>query len=81
MTALVCPLLQLYLIVLFGRVILSWFPLSPGRRMATIYRFLYMITEPVLGPLRRVIPPIGMLDISVLVAFFAIFALQNALGC
>jgi YggT family protein len=54
-----CPLLQLYLIALFARIILSWFPISPGGAMASIYSFLYTITEPVLGPVRRVIPPIG----------------------
>jgi YggT family protein len=54
-----CPLLQLYLVALFGRIILSWFPISAGSALASIYGFLYTITEPVLGPVRRVIPPLG----------------------
>ena len=54
-----CQLLRLYVYVVFARVILSWFPISPGSALASIYRFLYTITEPVLGPVRRVIPPIG----------------------
>ena len=57
--AILCPLLKLYLFALFGRIILSWFPISPGGALASVYRFLYTITEPVLGPVRRVIPPIG----------------------
>ena len=57
--AILCPLLKLYLFALFGRIILSWFPISPGSALASVYRFLYTITEPVLGPVRRVIPPIG----------------------
>ena len=53
-------LLQLYLIVIFVRVILSWFPISPDSPIASIYRFVYAITEPVLGPIRRVMPGVGV---------------------
>lgn len=76
----VCLLLQAYLIVLFARVIISWFPISPGSGLATVYGFLYSITEPVLGPLRRMIPPVGMggmgLDLSPIIVFMGIFVLQ-----
>jgi len=41
-------LLQLYIIVIFVRVILSWFPISPDSALASVYRFVYAITEPVL---------------------------------
>ena len=54
-----CLLLNLYFIALFARIILSWFPISPGGAMAQIFSFLYRITEPLLGPVRRAIPPIG----------------------
>jgi len=53
-------LLQLYLIVIFVRVILSWFPISPGSVLATVYRLVYSVTEPVLGPIRRVMPGVGV---------------------
>ena len=80
---LICRLLQLYLIVMFARIILSWFPLNPGTLMASVYGFLYSVTEPVLGPIRRVIPPIGAggmgLDLSPLVVFFGITILSNAI--
>ncbi len=80
---LICRLLQLYLIVMFARIILSWFPLNPGTLMASVYGFLYSVTEPVLGPIRRVIPPIGAggmgLDLSPLVVFFGIAILQSAI--
>jgi YggT family protein len=69
---LACSLLQLYVFALFGRAILSWFPLSPDGPMASVYSFLYTITEPVLAPLRRVIPPMGGFDISFLVLVFGI---------
>lgn len=68
----VCTVLQLYILVLLGRVILSWFPLSPGGAMASVYSVFYAATEPILGPLRRVIPPLGMLDLSVIIAIVGI---------
>ena len=77
----VCRLLDAYLIVMFARIILSWFPISPNSGMATVYGFLYSLTEPVLGPIRRVIPPMGMggmgLDLSPLVVFFGITILRS----
>ena len=73
---LVCRLLQLYLFVLFARIILSWFPLAPGGAMASIYGFLFRITEPVLGPIRQLIPPVRMggmgLDLSPIVVLIGI---------
>ena len=69
---LVAQLLQLYTICLFGRIILSWFPLAPGGAMASIFGVLYSITEPVLGPVRRVMPSIGMIDLSPIVVFIVI---------
>ena len=41
----ISSLLQLYIVVIFVRVILSWFPISPDSPFAAIYRFLYAITE------------------------------------
>ena len=80
---LLCRLLQAYLIVMFARIILSWFPVEPGSGLASVYGFLYAITEPVLGPIRRVIPPLGMggmgLDLSPLVVFFGISILRGAI--
>jgi YggT family protein len=60
----ICILLNLFVIALFGRIILSWFPIQPGTAMASIYRALHTVTEPVLGPVRRVVPPLGMFDLS-----------------
>ena len=78
-----CRLLDAYIIVMFARIILSWFPVEPGSGLAQVYGFLYAITEPVLGPIRRVIPPLGMggmgLDLSPLVVFFGISILRGAI--
>ena len=76
---LVCALLQVYFIVLVARIILSWFPVTPGTPLASIVSILYDLTEPVLGPMRRIIPPVGMIDISPIVVFFALGILQRAI--
>jgi YggT family protein len=40
---------------------------------------LFELTEPVLRPVRRVIPPVGMFDVSFMVVFFVLFFLQSVL--
>jgi len=78
----ICRLLEIYLLVLVGRDILSWFPLSPGSALAPVASFLFTLTEPVLAPMRRVIPPMGGFDISFIVLFFAIQIVRSTvLGC
>ena len=83
MPQLLCDLLTAYLIVIFARIILSWFPLAPDSVMATVFGFLYSITEPVLGPIRRVVPPLGMggmgLDLSPIIVIFGIEILQRTI--
>ena len=80
---LICLLLTLYLIALFVRIIMSWFPLAPDSPIAGAYRVLFSITEPVLGPLRRIIPPLrlgGMgLDLSPIIVLIGIQILQSAI--
>ena len=78
---LLCSLLNVYFIILFARIILSWFPMQPGTPMASIASIIYQLTEPVMGPVRRLIPTIGMIDISPIVVFFGLRILQSAIGC
>ena len=59
---------------IFIRVLLSWFPIDPHNPLVTV---LYEITEPILEPLRRVIPRMGMFDLSPLVALLLIQLLGN----
>ena len=68
-------ILYALLVVLGGRAILSWFPLRQGTFMASLYRLLVDLTEPILRPVRRVIPPAGMLDTSFMVVFFVLIIL------
>ena len=78
---LVCLLLQLYLFAIFGRVLLSWFPLNPNGAMATVAGFLYTVTDPVMNRVRRVLPAArfgGMaLDFSPVVVILGITILRQ----
>jgi YggT family protein len=79
----VCLALQLYVFVVFGRVILSWFPVSEGSALQGIDTFLRMLTEPVLGPLRRAIPALRMggmaIDLSPMILIFGVIILQQVI--
>jgi YggT family protein len=61
---------------IIARALISWFNLSPGNPLV---RFLNDVTEPILAPLRRVIPLIGMIDITPLVAILLLEAIQRVL--
>lgn len=59
--------------VIIVRAILSWFSLRPDNPLHPILVALDLITEPLLSPLRRVIPRAGMFDITPLVAVFILY--------
>lgn len=61
-------------IALFARVISSWVGGSPYSKW---WRWAFVITEPILAPLRRVIPTIGMIDITIIVAYFGLQLLES----
>ena len=69
--------LTLLKVALLVRVLSSWFPISPGSRWI---RWSYVLTEWMIAPLRRIIPLIGMIDITPLVAWFLIDLIQRAFG-
>ena len=80
-----CIALQLYTFVIFGRVILSWFPVTEGSALEGIDTFLRMLTEPILGPLRRAIPALRMggmaIDLSPMILIFGIYLVVLPLVC
>ncbi len=76
-----CTLLNLYLLAVFAFIILSWFPLNPSGPVYRIFTFLRAIVDPVLGPLRRVLPRLGPLDISPIILILGIGILEGLLGC
>jgi YggT family protein len=77
----VCLVLTLYWWILLLRVISTWFPISPHGTAASFVGFLLLVTDPVLVPLRRILPPVRLgnvgLDLSPLVAFFGLIIFQR----
>jgi YggT family protein len=73
---LICTLLDLYLLVIFARILFSWIRVEPGTPVASIYSVVFNLTEPVLGPLRQIIPPVRMgmaaLDLSPIILLVVI---------
>ena len=67
-------LVGLYELMIFARIIGIWFSPGYGNRWM---RLLTRLTEPMLGPLRRIIPPAGMFDLSPIVAFVILWVLQQ----
>jgi YggT family protein len=65
---------QILRIALIVRVISSWVRVSPYSRWV---RWSFVLTEPIIGPLRRVIPPLGMVDISPIVAYLLLGLLER----
>ena len=70
-------LIELYSLVLLVRIILSWIPSVD--RSHQLINFLYQKTDPVLEPARRVIPPLGSIDISPIVVFVGLKFIQRML--
>ena len=68
---------QLYSFILLARIVLSWIPNVD--RSNQIVQLLYQLTEPVLEPVRRTIPPLGMIDISPIIVFIGLRILQSIL--
>jgi YggT family protein len=73
-------LLTIYLVILAGRALLSWFPIRPGTFLGSLSSLLIDLTEPVLRPVRKVIPPAGMLDLSFIVVFFVLLIARSAVA-
>lgn len=68
--------LDLYFYAIFAWVILSWIPVSPGHPLVRFQYALGRIIDPVLRPIRRVVPPLrigaGAIDLSPLILLFAV---------
>ena len=72
----ICQLLRIYSWIILARILLSYVRSTPGTAVAQINGALLCLTEPVLGPLRRVIPPVrmgaGAIDLSPIIVFVGI---------
>jgi len=67
---------ELYVVILVARALLSWFPVHAGSPLIGVVRVLDRLTEPVLAPIRRLLPPIragGMaIDLSIILAIIGV---------
>ena len=70
-------LISIYILFIVIRIVFSWAMLCYTNR---VMRFLIDVTEPLLGPLRRMIPPLGWVDISPLVAILILWLFQQAVA-
>ncbi|AFR25888.1 membrane protein [Bartonella quintana] len=73
---------NIYIDILIANVIFSWlyaFNIINTRNRFVFFvgRFLYRVTEPVLGPIRRFLPNLGAIDISPIVVFLIIYFIRN----
>lgn len=74
LAGLIVTLLNLYTFVLFARALFSWFDPTFS---SPIGRIIYQVTEPVVEPVRRVVRPMGGLDLSIMVTIFLVIILQR----
>lgn len=61
---------------IFARSILTWFPID---RNGPVVQALDAVTDPILQPLRRVVPPIGMIDLTPMIAIIVLFIIGGIL--
>jgi YggT family protein len=69
-------LLAIYSLLIVVRIVFSWVMSYSN----PVLRFLIRVTEPILGPFRRIIPPLGMFDISPIIVLFLLGFLQTAVA-
>lgn len=76
-------LLYIYWVILFARILGSFFPIPPSGPIRSAFSIVYNLTEPVLRPLRNAIPPVRMgmvgFDLSPMIVFVAIAILLSVL--
>lgn len=68
--------INVLIFAIFARSLISWFPID---REGFVVQTLDALTEPILVPLRRVIPLIGMIDLTPMIAIFILLAISRAL--
>jgi YggT family protein len=71
-----CALLTVFIVILVVRAVLSWFPIRPGTGWAQVNGIVFDLTEWILRPMRQIIRPVGMFDISFMVLFFGLILLR-----
>jgi YggT family protein len=67
---------EIYQYILIARILMSW---VPDMERTSLGQLLYKITEPYLSIFRRFVPPLGFIDLSPIVAIFALYLIQLGL--
>ncbi|MGN0962370.1 MAG: YggT family protein [Clostridia bacterium] len=67
---------EVYIFILFARVICSWIRVNPYGK---VFQFIFSLTEPLLAPIRRLMPRTMMLDFSPMILMFVLILLQRLL--
>ena len=67
---------EVYIFILFARVICSWIRVNPYGK---VFQFIFSLTEPLLAPIRRLMPKTMMLDFSPMILMFVLILLQRLL--
>jgi YggT family protein len=76
----VCTLITIYIVILILRAVMSWFPTSPGSALEPVNRVLNAVTEPVVAPVRRVIPPLQAGGIAIDMSFILVIVVLEVLS-
>jgi len=71
-------ILNIFELILLARVLLSWFPNID--RSNPIVRFIYDVTEPILRPIREMMPPTAMIDFSPIIVWLIIRVIRIFIG-
>ena len=71
--------IDVYIIVIFAFILTSWIRLPYSPWLSRVQRFLYDVCDPYLRLFRRVLPPLGPLDLSPVLAVIVLFGLQRLL--
>jgi YggT family protein len=69
--------LFVYILLILVYVLLSWFRLPYNLWLNRIQRFLYDVCEPYVGLFRRVLPPLGFIDLSPMVAIIVLVIIRS----
>lgn len=64
-------------IAIIGRSVISWFPVDPRSPLVSI---LHEVTEPILAPLRRIVPRVGMFDLTPMAAIFILYFISQVVS-
>ena len=70
-------LLSLLIYLLIATALISWFPIDPRNKLV---RSLHAVTDPILHPIRTLIPPIGGISFDIMIAVFLLYLIRGVIA-